>query len=79
MIPHQNHHRTMEWHYDVTMDNIMMSEVIMTSHRYHYSVAMKTLVDSGVPPPLQTQQYYQTDQQPVLLYYYDLSAGYLHF
>ncbi len=44
MIAHQNHHRTLDWHYDVTMDYIMMSEVIITSRRYHYSVALITLV-----------------------------------
>ncbi len=26
----QNHHRTMEWHYDITMDHIIPSDVIMT-------------------------------------------------
>ncbi len=39
----ENHHRTMEWHYDVTMEStIMTSEVIITSHEYsiiiNYSV-----------------------------------------
>ncbi len=40
----QNHCITMKWHYDVTMDPIMISEVIMMSHRYHYSVALMTLL-----------------------------------
>ncbi len=31
----QKHDITMEWHYDVTMMHIMMSEVIITPHKYH--------------------------------------------
>ncbi len=31
----ENHHRTMEWHYDITMEPIMTSEVITRSHKYH--------------------------------------------
>ncbi len=30
-----NHHRIMEWYYDVTTEPIMMSEVIITSHKWH--------------------------------------------
>ncbi len=30
----KKHHRTMEQHYDVTMKPIMMSEVIITPHKY---------------------------------------------
>ncbi len=33
MITHQYHYKTMEWHYDVTMDHIRMSKVIVTSQR----------------------------------------------
>ncbi len=40
MIMHKTHHRTLEndhrttqWHYDVTMEYIMMSEDIITSHK----------------------------------------------
>ncbi len=28
-----NHHRTMEWHSDVTIEPIMMSEVIITLYK----------------------------------------------
>ncbi len=28
----ENDHRTVEWHYDITMDH-MMSEVIITPHK----------------------------------------------
>ncbi len=31
----EKHHRTMEWHYDITMEHIMMSEVIITPHKQH--------------------------------------------
>ncbi len=31
----ENHHRTMKWHYDVTMEPIMTSEAIITSHKWH--------------------------------------------
>ncbi len=44
MIPHQIHHRTMELYCDVTMNPIITSEVIMTSHRHNYSFAMRTHV-----------------------------------
>ncbi len=29
----ENHYRTMEWHHDITMEPIMMSEVTITSHK----------------------------------------------
>ncbi len=50
MIAHQNHQRTMEWHYDVIMDPIMPSEVIMISHRYHYIDAMTLVCCSWMYP-----------------------------
>ncbi len=34
----------MELHYGITMDPIMMSYVIMMSHRLYYGVALMTLV-----------------------------------
>ncbi len=39
----ENHHRTMEWHCDVTMEPIMTSEVIIASHKQH-----SVLVQLGV-------------------------------
>ncbi len=30
-----NYHRTMKWHYDITMEPIMTSELIIVSHKYH--------------------------------------------
>ncbi len=43
MIIHQNHHRTMEWHYDVTIEPIMLLEMIIISHRLHYSIIVMTI------------------------------------
>ncbi len=31
----ENRHRTKEWHYDVTMEHIMSSEVIIAPHKVH--------------------------------------------
>ncbi len=49
MVTHQLYHKTMEWHYEVTMKHSMMSSDIMVSHMLHYrNVLMKPVLPFDV-------------------------------
>ncbi len=42
MIIHENRHRIMKLHYDITMDPIWTSSGIIMSHELHYNFGLST-------------------------------------